>query len=165
METRSLTVQDVTNAIKIIRDSVITDTNITLVEDIIAKMQTFLIDIYMWLSSSPQAEEQLISIAEESGEGNSTRIILHVLKNEPSFKEMNLSIRSRKISIGGMIDAIKFIREHLKNAGEMLTSLMTLLEAFSTIQSFKKQLTGISEDTRTIPSFDSQIDANIYAIL
>ena len=144
---RSVSIQEVVDALVTIRDQIVTDENIDTVVGVIDKMKTMLYSIYTWISKEDLPKEDILKVASEAGITDEMNAIVNLPEEGSrnisswwnSFTSVFAGREAAPFSVTGLIGAIVFIRDHLAKSDTILSDITSLFEALQTVQFFSDQ--------------------------
>lgn len=166
---RTITIEDLNEALTIIRDDVLTDENINTFFGVLSKMRDSLVEIYFAASElfSSNKEETLEDLASRGFEKDSKQLFA-IIENEDfndtpfehvkKYLTSETSSRKIKITSEGLIEALEFISTHVKTTGNILDDLQRLFVALSKVQLFQKEDEETEPNNRAIVKFPEKTE-------
>ena len=163
----TITLESAIAALKTIRDEVVTDQNLTTVKEVVDQIQEMVLSIYGWVTSTPLNPDEVALEAEKEGVKEDVALIIEDLSSEePEFQpyipeepvESAEDADDRGFSLAGMIEAVKFIKGHLKTSDNILTDLISLFAALDTVKFYSEQQT----EDRGTPDIEREGLLDIY---
>ena len=190
-KSRTITLEEVESAVFIIRDSILTDENVTTFFSAAQKLANAAFDIYQYMISIFGSEEVDPEIEKEVEEKVQeydipTLDILYDIQKAANGDKSALKdeldglepSNTRSISMDGIIAALTFIQKHVNTAGDILHDLYTILNAIRTIELYKSQVadeksrgiivhrkTKLQEHEQDILKQFIDADTNIYKLM
>lgn len=154
-KSRVITLEEVEHAVIVIRDSILTDENITTFFGAAKKLAHAAFDIYQYMISvfgteevDPEIEKEVEEKLQEEGFDIQTLDVIYDIQKavngeNPELKDELDGLEpsdTRSISMGGIIAALTFIQKHINTVSSVLHDLHTILNAIRTIELYKDQV-------------------------
>ncbi|MCP3686625.1 MAG: hypothetical protein GY861_28640 [bacterium] len=159
-EYKNITIDDVVSAIKILRDGIVTDENLSTVVGVVDKMKSLLLSIYRKANKvydGTTVDASVVAMAKARGLEKELISVLNgfnAKRGSAGWRELRELIGNEKwedtgarsISIDGFLDALMFLRDHMSQADDILSDVYKLFEAVKTVEWFGGSLGSKEED-------------------
>jgi len=158
---RDISVDDVLSALITIRDNILTDENITTTKSVIDKMSELMFSIYSWINRDSVTLSDIEKDISDTDVEAETRALFNpeALTVLDSVKDLFYNKDNEPIvTIGGLIDAIRFIKTHLSKSDDILNDIIKIMTSLQTVQLFDKK----HNDSRGVLEIDRENLRSLY---